>query len=315
MSWQPGQDPIPGDRFSCDAIEHVIVPRARDLGGFEVRRALPSAAKQMVGPFIFFDQMGPAEFLLGHGVDVRPHPHIGLATVTYLLEGEILHRDSLGSVQPIRPGAVNWMTAGRGIVHSERTPPGLRGDPSRLHGLQLWVALPRDAEEAAPAFHHHPAETLPMVEAEGARLRLLAGRAFGERAPARAFSPLVLADVALDAGARLPLPAERVELGAYVLEGALEAGGHRLEAGRLHVLRPGAAPALRAQGPARVLLLGGEPLGERRHAWWNFVSTSLERIEAARADWAAGRFPTIPGDDQERASAPDRPPRTEEPSA
>lgn len=297
-----------------EALEQVLAPRARDLDGLPVARLLPAVARQMVGPFIFLDHFGPAELRPPRALDVRPHPHIGLATVTYLLEGEILHRDSLGSVQPIRPGAVNWMTAGRGIVHSERTPPALRGAPSRLHGLQLWVALPRDAEEAAPAFHHHPAETLPALEAEGARLRLLAGRAFGARAPPRALSPLVLADVALEAGAMLPLPAERVELGAYVLEGVLEAGGHRLEAGHLHVLRPGAAPLLRARGPARVLLLGGEPLGERRHAWWNFVSTSRERIEEARADWAAGRFPAIPGDDQERASPPDRPPRTEEPS-
>lgn len=297
-----------------EALELVLEPRARDLDGLAVARLLPAVQRRMVGPFIFLDHFGPAELRPPRALDVRPHPHIGLATVTYLLEGEILHRDSLGSAQRIEPGAVNWMTAGRGIVHSERTPPERRGAPSRLHGLQLWVALPSGDEEAAPAFHHHPAASLPILEGEGARLRLLAGRAFGVRSPVRAFSPLLLVDAALEAGALLPLPAERLELGAYVVEGALGLEGHRLGAGRLHVLRPGAGPALRAVGPTRVLLLGGEPLGEPRHAWWNFVSTSRERIEAARADWAEGRFPTIPGDDQERAALPSRPPRLEEPA-
>jgi hypothetical protein len=231
---------------------------------------------------------------------------VGLATVTYLLEGAVLHRDSLGSAQAIAPGDVNWMTAGRGIVHSERTPGGLRAGAPRLHGVQLWVALPRDHEEAAPAFRHHPASTLPAGREGRAEIRVLAGEPFGARAPVETLSPLFLADVRLPDGEVLPLPAGPSERGACVLEGALEAGGGRVEAGRLAVLRPGGAPRLVARGPARVLLLGGEPLGEPRHLWWNFVSSSRERIEQARADWAAGRFPRVPGDEGEPAPLPPR---------
>ncbi len=292
-----------------DPLEQVISPRARDIDGLAVERVLPSLPRQMVGPFIFLDHMGPATLSPPRALDVRPHPHIGLATVTYLLEGEILHRDSLGSAQPIRPGAINWMTAGRGVVHAERTPPGLRAAPARLHGVQLWVALPLAHEEAPPDFHHHPAGSLPVMEEGGVFLRLLAGSAFGVTAPVRTFSPLFLADVALSAGASLPLPTGHADRGAYVIDGALQIGGVRVEAGRLAVLRAGPSPRITAASPSRGLLLGGEPLGEPRHAWWNFVSSSRERIEEAKAAWAAGRFPVVPGDETERAPLPERRPR------
>jgi redox-sensitive bicupin YhaK (pirin superfamily) len=287
-------------------LEVVVEPRTRDLDGLSVERVLPAVARRMVGPFIFLDHLGPALLRPPAALDVRPHPHIGLATVTYLLEGEILHRDSLGSAQVIRPGAVNWMTAGRGIVHSERTPGALRSGPAPLHGLQLWVALPRASEEAPPAFHHHPAETLPLLEEAGVRLRLLAGQAYGARTPVHAHSPLFLAEATLPAGAVLPLPREPVERAVYVVDGALEAGAARVPAGRLAVLRPRGAPRLQAVGPTRLLLLGGEPLGEPRHAWWNFVSSSRQRIEEAKADWAAGRFPKVPGDEVEFTPLPQR---------
>lgn len=294
------------DPRAPDAIDLVIEPRTRDLYGLSVERVLPAFARQMVGPFIFLDHFGPAVLRPPQALDVLPHPHIGLSTVTYLLEGEILHRDSLGSSQSIRPGAVNWMTAGRGVVHSERTPPALRSGPSPLHGLQLWVALPLEQEEVPPDFHHHPAERLPVLRDGGVELRLLAGEALGARAPVRTSSPLFLADVTLPDGAPLPLPSGPTDRGAYVVSGALELDGSRVEAGRLALLRPGTSPRIVAVGAARVLLLGGEPLGERRHAWWNFVSSSRERIEEAKAAWAAGRFPKVPGDEEERTPLPDR---------
>lgn len=284
----------------------VIEPRARDIDGLPVERVLPSLQRMMVGPFIFLDHMGPTVLRPPRALDVRPHPHIGLATVTWLLEGEILHRDSLGSAQRIRPGAINWMTAGRGIVHSERTPPEIRASAPRLHGIQLWVALPRAHEEGDPSFRHHPADTLPTLQDGPATIRLLAGRAFGVTTPVEALSPLFLADVSLPDGALLPLPGDQVERGAYVIEGALEAGTGRVEAGCLAVFRPGDGPRIVARGPTRVALLGGEPLGEPRHAWWNFVSSSRERIEQAKADWAAGRFPRVPGDDLEFTPLPTR---------
>jgi redox-sensitive bicupin YhaK (pirin superfamily) len=299
----PGAGPEAG---TAEALELVIEPRARDLEGLTVARVLPAIQRRMVGPFIFLDHIGPAVLRPPGALDVRPHPHIGLATVTYLLEGEILHRDSLGSAQVIRPGAINWMTAGRGIVHSERTPAALRTGPAPIHGLQLWVALPLSSEEAPPAFHHHPADALPVLEEGGVRLRLLAGQAYGARTPVHTFSPLFLAEASLPDGALVPLPAEAVERGVYVVEGALQAGAARIPAGRLAVVRPGPAPRLLAAGPARVLLLGGEPLGEPRHAWWNFVSSSRERIEEAKAAWAEGRFPKVPGDDVEFTPLPPR---------
>lgn len=298
MAWQmpdePYIDPDPGS-----ALETIIVPRTRDLGdGFEVRRALPSVRRRMVGPFIFFDQMGPAVFRSGHGLDVRPHPHIGLATVTYLFEGEILHRDSLGTVQSIRPGAVNWMVAGRGIAHSERTPPELRPTGGRLFGIQIWVAVPKEKEETAPSFAHTPAEALPVMEDGGARVRLIAGSAFGARSPVGTLSELFYADVALTAGARLPVSPSHEERAVYVVDGAVELGGQTYAAGQLLVLRPRVDVLLAATAPAgaRVLLFGGEPMDGPRHIWWNFVSSSRERIEQAKEDWKAGRMGPVPGE-------------------
>lgn len=301
---QPLPEGSPFQAVGSSSVEVTIEPRIRDLDGVTVERVLPSTPRQMVGPFIFLDHIGPTVLRPPLALDVRPHPHIGLATVTYLFEGEVLHRDSLGSVQAIRPGEVNWMTAGRGVVHSERTPPGLRTSATPLHGLQLWVALPRDEEETPPAFHHQAAETLPELEDDDVRFRLLVGTAYGVRTPVKTASPLFLADVLLPDGALLPLPADHEERGVYLVEGTLEAGGARFEAGRLAVIRPGAAPRLVAVGPTRAVLLGGEPLGERRHAWWNFVSSSRERIEEAKSAWAEGRFPKVPGDEVDLARLP-----------
>ena len=287
------------------ALESVIMPRTRDLGdGFEVRRALPSSQRRMVGPFVFFDQMGPVTLQAGSGLDVRPHPHIGLATVTYLFDGEILHRDSLGNAQPIRPGAVNWMTAGRGIVHSERTPPELRASQSSLFGIQTWVALPKGREEMEPGFAHHGADALPVIEGEGKRLRLIAGSLYGERAPVEVFSEMFYADATLSGAARLNLPAEHEERAAWVAEGRIEVGGDVFDAGRMLVFRPGEAVAIKALDPARLILFGGEAM-EARHLWWNFVSSSTARIERAKADWKAGRFGKVPGDETEFIPLPE----------
>jgi redox-sensitive bicupin YhaK (pirin superfamily) len=304
MSWQPAEDP------ECPAAPAgaplVIVPRAHDLGGFEVRRALPAERRQMVGPFIFFDQMGPGEFLVGRGLDVRPHPHIGLATVTYLFDGSILHRDSLGSHQPIVPGDVNWMTAGQGIAHSERTDAALRVSTNRLFGIQSWVALPKAAEETPPEFVHHPAATLPVIEDGGARLRLIAGSGWGARAPVATHSSLFYADASLSPGASLPLPDDHEERGVYVVEGEIDVAGDRFAAGRMLVFRAGDRLALRAGPPgARLLLLGGAAMDGPRYLFWNFVSSSRERIEQAKADWRAGRFGKVAGDEREFIPLPE----------
>ena len=293
------------------SLEHLLIPRAHDLGGFEVRRALPSRERQMVGPFIFFDQMGPGEFLTGQGLDVRPHPHIGLATVTYLFGGSILHRDSLGTAQPIDPGDVNWMTAGHGIAHSERTDPAERGHPNRLYGIQSWVALPRDAEDGAPDFAHHPAATLPVLDDEGVQLRLVAGEAWGLRAPVATRSTLFYADVRLAPGAAVPLPDDHEERAAYVLEGEAGVAGDRFGPGRMLVFRAGDRLAMTAGAAgARLLLLGGAAMDGPRHLFWNFVSSRPERIEQAKADWKAGRFPLVPGDAAEFIPLPDAAPPT-----
>jgi redox-sensitive bicupin YhaK (pirin superfamily) len=299
MSHQPVPDPIPGDPYSCAAIEHVIVPRARDLGGFEVRRALPSAKKQMVGPFIFFDQMGPAEFLLTNGIDVRPHPHIGLATVTYLFEGEILHRDSLGTALPIRPGAVNLMTAGRGIVHSERETAEAKAKTRRMFGIQAWAALPKSHEEQAPAFTHHAAEDLPRLEGEGKRVRVIMGELYGAASPVDFPQAAFYAEAVLAPGAVLPLDPDYDERAIYIASGTVDIAGQTFEAGRLLVFRPGDRISVLATSNARLMLLGGDPMDGPRHIWWNFVSSSRDRIESAKADWQAGRFGLVPGDEKE----------------
>jgi len=286
----------PPDMPAGGAVETVVVPRARDLGGFEVRRVLPSAQRHMVGPFIFWDQMGPAHFASGHGIDVRPHPHIGLATVTYLLRGEIMHRDSLGSVVAIRPGEMNLMTAGSGIVHSERTGPALRADGHELFGVQAWVALPRAHEESEAAFAHFGAGELPLLQERGVDLRLIAGEMHGVRSPVTTPMAMIYADLALAAGAELSFDARYPERAVYTMEGELELAGERFAAGQMLVLKPGQAVTLRGSSSARCMLLGGEPADGPRHIWWNFVSSSLERIEQAKADWRAGRFAAVPNE-------------------
>jgi redox-sensitive bicupin YhaK (pirin superfamily) len=280
-------------------VEALIEPQTRDLGdGFEVRRVLPSAQRRTVGPFVFFDHMGPVVLRAGTGLDVRPHPHIGLATVTYLFDGEILHRDSLGTVQPIRPGAVNWMTAGRGIVHSERTPAELRASGTRLSGIQTWVGLPRDREEVEPSFVHHAESELPVIEGEGKHVRVIAGESYGLRSPLAVFSDTLYADVVLAEGARLEIPTGYEERAIYLAEGRIETADDTLGAGRMLVFRQGSTVTVSALEPTRLLLLGGEPLDGTRHVWWNFVSSSRERIEQAKADWREGRFAAVPGESE-----------------
>ncbi|NBN62849.1 pirin family protein [Pannonibacter tanglangensis] len=301
MSWLNAPDPVPGDAASCDPIDTIIMPRTSDLGGFEVRRALPSSRRRMIGPFIFFDQMGPAELLVGGGVDVRPHPHIGLATVTYLFDGEIYHRDSLGSDQLITPGELNWMSAGRGIVHSERERAERKLAPRPLFGIQSWVALPAHLEETEPDFAHYGADRLPLLNDQGATVRLIAGSLYGETSPARTASELFYADVSLEAGARIPLDASHEERGLYTVGGEIEIAGQTFGPAQLLVFKPGDRLEIRATaaGPARFMLLGGEPMDGRRYIWWNFVSSSKERIEQAKEDWRRGRFDIVPGDESE----------------
>jgi redox-sensitive bicupin YhaK (pirin superfamily) len=270
--------------------------RMQDLGGCTVRRVLPQIRRRTVGPFIFLDHMGPATFKAGQGLDVRPHPHIGLATLTYLLEGALLHRDSLGTVQEIRPDAVNWMVAGRGIVHSERTPAALRAAGPRLHGAQLWVALPKEHEEAEPEFHYHQPGQLPRTRHAGAAVKILLGQAYGEKSPVKLFSPAFLVDAQIPAGAQLPIPEGPAERAVYVLDGAVVADRVELIPGRMAVFTPGQPAHVLAKGEARVLLLGGEPLPEPRHIWWNFVATEQATIEEAKKAWEEGLFDEIPGE-------------------
>jgi redox-sensitive bicupin YhaK (pirin superfamily) len=283
----------------------TIVPTSHDLGDFKVHRALPSRERTMVGPFVFFDQAGPATLGKGEGIDVRPHPHINLATVTYLFEGEIFHRDTLGSAQAVKPGDVNWMNAGRGIAHSERTAPDVRAAGSPIAGIQSWVALPEAHEESAPFFKHHAQGELPTLEEDGKRARVIAGSLWGKRSPVETHSEMFYADVQLDAGAALPLDAEHEERGLYLTQGEIEIAGDRFARGRLLVVRPGDAITIKALAPARFMLLGGANLGPR-HIWWNFVSSRKERIEQAKQDWKAGRFGTVSGDEKEYIPLPEQ---------
>jgi redox-sensitive bicupin YhaK (pirin superfamily) len=295
---------MPIDRES-DGVVLVIESRPRDLGGFMVRRLLPAAANRMVGPFIFLDHMGPAVMERGKGMDVRPHPHISLATVTYLFEGEILHRDTLGSERPIHPGDVNWMLAGRGIAHSERSSVEERARGARLHGIQSWVALPTAHEEDPPAFEHHPARTLPQLRREGAELTVIAGTAYGARSPVSVLSPTLYVDARLEAGASLEVDGTHPQRAVHVVEGTVDIGGRRLVPGTMAVLKVGAEVLLRTEEPARVMLVGGAPIDGERHIWWNFVSSSRERIERAKDDWRNGRFGKVPGDEKEFIPLPE----------
>jgi hypothetical protein len=293
------------NHFGDSPIEMVISGRERDLGGFSVRRILPSPKKRMVGPFIFLDEMGPAEFLTGQGMDVRPHPHIGLSTLTYLFEGSMMHRDSTGIELEIRPGEVNWMTAGRGVVHSERSSAEARARGQRLSGLQAWVALPAHSEEVAPSFEHRDRGELPVIEGEGRSVRLVAGTLFGETSPLSVSSPLVYADISLAEGAILPVDASYPERALHVLSGAVEVDGERYGPHGLMLFREGVAATLRALEPARVVLIGGEPLEGPRHIWWNFVSSSKERIEQAKEDWKNRRFGRVVNDAEEFIPLPE----------
>jgi redox-sensitive bicupin YhaK (pirin superfamily) len=296
MSWLPASDPVLGDKRGCDALELIIVPRARDIGGFEVRRALPHGKRQMVGPFIFFDQMGPAQFLSGQGMDVRPHPHIGLATVTYLFDGRVMHRDSEGNELEIAPGAMNLMTAGRGIAHSERTPESARKTGQPMFGIQSWIALPRDREEIAPSFQHFDAARLPVVEDKGVWARVIAGSAFGLTAPVETVSDWLYAEVVLELGAQVPFDADHEERAIYVAEGEVEIAGDSFEAPRLLVFRPGDRITVAAKRRARLMFLAGAAMEGPRYIWWNFVSSRKERIEEAKEDWKMGRFRAVPGE-------------------
>ena len=289
------------------AFEVIVTPVTHDLGAFKVRRALPARERTMVGPFIFVDQFGPARLPAGQGMDVRPHPHINLATVSYLFEGAIEHRDSIGSHQVIEPGAINLMTAGRGIVHSERSPEALRPDGPSLYGMQTWIALPDGREEVEPAFDHVPGEALPLVESGGSSARVLMGSLWGATAATRCDSETIYADVLLGAGGSVPIDADADERAVMLVDGAAELDGQTLDPFTLYVLRPGYAARLTSAGGARAMLMGGEAFQTRRYVFWNFVSSSRDRIKQAKEDWKAQRFPLVPGDDQEFIPLPEVP--------
>jgi redox-sensitive bicupin YhaK (pirin superfamily) len=307
MSFFPGKDPAAGNAYQCDALAHVVVPRTVDLGdGFSVRRALPSARSRMVGPFIFFDHFGPAEFRAGNGLDVRPHPHIGLATVTYLFDGEIMHRDSLGTAAPIKPGEVNWMTAGRGIVHSERTGPELRASGSPIHGLQMWVALPSAKEEIEPGFAHHATDEFPMIKDDGKFVRVVVGSLYGATSPVPIVHETFFANIAMRVGASLPLDPSHEERALYIVDGTIDIAGDTFEPGKLLVFKPGDTVTVKATTDAHFVILGGAPMDGPRHIWWNFVSSRKERIEQAKSEWKAGHFGKVPGDEIEFIPLPEK---------
>jgi len=303
MSWLPTAEPD-ADLNCPAAVEMVIIPRTSDIGGFEVRRALPFRDRRTVGPFIFWDQMGPGEFLTGHGLDVRPHPHIGLSTVTYLLDGTLDHKDSLGNAVRISAGDVNLMTAGAGIVHSERTGPDVRRSPSRIFGVQSWLAQPKSHEEGPPAFAHAPLDTLPSFDDAGASGRLILGEFHGLRSPVHTQWPTLYVDVRLRAGARLAIPATTEERAVYTLAGVVEIGGAAYGPQQMLVLAPGENVTVTARDDARLMILGGAVLDGPRYISWNFVSSSRERLAQAAADWNAGKFPAVPGDDGPPTPAP-----------
>ncbi|RWB35603.1 pirin family protein [Mesorhizobium sp.] len=305
MSFFPGNDPLPGDAFASDQIELMVIPNAKDIGGFQVRRALPTARRRLVGPFIFFDRMGPAILRAGQALDVRPHPHIGLSTVTYLFDGKIRHRDSLGTEMVIQPGDVNLMTAGRGIVHSERTPQELRGAPMSVSGLQTWLALPDDKEEVDPIFENTAAMRLPEIDAEGVSGRVVIGAFSGLRSPVATASDTLYADLSLAPGASVKIPADAEERAIYTLEGEVSISDDRFPAERLLVFRPGDEIVVSSEGGAHFMLFGGASLGSKRYIWWNFVSSSKERIEQAKEEWKTGRFDIVPGDEEEFIPLPD----------
>lgn len=303
MSWSRGSEPVGGE-IDHAQIEQIIEGRSRDIGAFAVRRVLPAVSRRMVGPFIFFDHMGPADIPPGRGMDVRPHPHIDLATVTYLFEGEIVHRDSLGMHQAITPGAINWMTAGRGIVHSERTAANLRESGTRVHGIQLWVALPTEYQDIEPSFVHYPAVAIPALERDGVKLRVLCGSAFGVQSPVKTHSTLFYVDAIVPRDATLTIADDYPERAAYVVSGSLRCGEEQFVEGQMLVFSAGCSAHLKAHDDARVMLLGGQPVDGPRHIFWNFVSSDEQRIERAKADWAKGpgntdRFPKVPGDEDE----------------
>lgn len=298
MSWLPDMEPDCLKQQEQVPVETVIVPNLRDIGDFSVRRVLPAPERRSVGPFVFFDHMGPTEFKPGQGLEVRPHPHIGLSTLTYLYEGSIVHRDSLGFKQAIHPGAVNWMTAGRGIVHSERSPEATGSAPRRLMGLQVWVALPKEHEQRAPSFVHYSVSSLPEVEEAGASVRIIAGDCFGAHSRLETLSPLFYADVRLQPGSRIKIDAEYTERALYVVTGSIEVDGCVFSDGQMAVLRPGAEIVVYSERGAAFAAVGGEPMDGPRHLWWNFVASDKALIEKAKLDWKQGKFGHVPGDSE-----------------
>jgi len=299
MSWQPALEAICSGRDNCDPVDLVIRPKEHELGGFSVYRALPATERQMVGPFIFFDQMGPATLAEDQPVNVRPHPHIGLSTLTWLIEGTIMHRDSLGFAQEIHPGEVNWMTAGSGIVHSERTPERLLGQKNKLFGLQVWMAMPKDHEEDAPSFQHYKAEDIPHIDGDGFRATVVAGKAWGKRSPVAVCTETLYVDLRLSDGTEMSLKPEHEERAIYLLTGTLEVAGQPFEQGEMLVLNPDMDVPIKAHGDAHVILIGGAKMDGPRFKFWNFVSSSRERIDQAKADWKNGNFAKVPGDEEE----------------
>lgn len=305
MSWYPAEDAVCAAVETCEPVELIIQPREHSLGAFSVHRALPAPERQLVGPFIFFDQMGPATLPPEQPVNVRPHPHIGLATLTWLIEGSIMHRDSLGYAQEIHPGEVNWMTAGSGIVHSERTPERLVGQENRLFGLQVWMALPKDHEEAAPSFQHYKANEIPRLEQDGMQATIVAGRAWGRESPVSVYSDTLYVDMKLAAGSTTTISSEHEERAVYLLTGTIEIAGTRFTPGEMIVLKPDLAVAITAAADTHLVLIGDAKLDGPRIKWWNLVASNQNRIDRAKQDWRTGRFPKVPGDEEEFIPLPE----------